>query len=192
VGRTASSAGSPPGRPAAHGGIANLHDYRLRILYQDEGRYSEAEPLLTKALPLSRRVLGPSNTNTRGCLVSLAKIRPVQHRYAESESLLRESLSTRENEGPYAWQPFERRSLLGLSLMEQSKFAEAEPLLTSGYRGLVERKPALPVTVSLREAGERIMRLYNLWGRLDQVAEWRKEREAVETDVADAMSPTRN
>ena len=99
----------------------------LGSLYQEESKYSAAEPLLTKTLPLDRRVLGAANATTTSCLASLGKLRLAQHKYAEAESLLRESLSGRDNEGPYSWQPFHRRSLLGLSLMEQSKFDAAEP-----------------------------------------------------------------
>jgi tetratricopeptide (TPR) repeat protein len=150
----------------------------LAAVYQEEGKYSEAEPLLTKALEMDRRVLGPKHSTTGTCLTSLAKLRLAQHRDAEAESLLRESLNVRDNEGPYTWQPSERRSLLGLSLMRQSKFAEAEPLLLAGYRELLERKSVLPVAVSVGQAGERIVQLYTRWGKADQAAEWRQEVQA--------------
>ena len=77
----------------------------LAALYQDEGNYSEAEPLLTKALETSRRVLGPPHATTRSCAASLAKLRLAQQKYAEAEELLRESLNAKDNEGPYSWQP---------------------------------------------------------------------------------------
>jgi hypothetical protein len=150
----------------------------LAILYQEEDKYSEAEPLLTKALETSRRVLGPAHATTRSCAVSLAKLRLAQQKYAEAETLLRESLNAKDSEGPYSWQPFERRSLLGLSLSEQSKFAQAEPLLLAGYRGLLQRKSALPVAVSSQQAGERIVQLYTRWGKADQAAQWRQEVQA--------------
>jgi tetratricopeptide (TPR) repeat protein len=150
----------------------------LAILYQEEDKYSEAEPLLTKALETSRRVLGPAHATTRSCAVSLAKLRLAQQKYAEAETLLRESLNAKDNEGPYSWQPFERRSLLGLSLMEQSKFAEAEPLLLAGYRGLLQRKSVLPVAVSVEQAGERVVQLYTRWGKPDQAAQWSQQVQA--------------
>jgi hypothetical protein len=110
--------------------------------------------------------------------VSLTKLWLAQPKYAEAETLLRESLNAKDSEGPYSWQPFERRSLLGLSLMEQSKFAEAEPLLLAGYRGLLQRKPVLPVAVSIEQAGERVVQLYTRWGKADQAAEWRQQVQA--------------
>jgi len=150
----------------------------LAALYQEERKYSEAEPLLTKTLEMDRRVLGPKHPTTATCLTSLAKLRLAQHRDAEAETLLRESLNAKDDEGPYSWQPFERRSLLGLSLMEQSKFAEAEPLLVAGYRGLLQRKSALPAAVSVEQAGERVVQLYTRWGKPDQAAQWSQQVQA--------------
>jgi len=138
----------------------------------------QPKPLLTNALETSRRVLGPAHATTRLCAVSLAKLRLEQQKYAEAETLLRGSLNAKDNEGPYSWQPFEHRSLLGLSLMEQSKLAEAEPLLLAGYRGLLERKSVLPVAVSVEQAGERVVQLYTRWGKADQAAQWRQEVQA--------------
>jgi hypothetical protein len=57
---------------------------------------------------------------------------------------------------------------LGQSLMEQAKFVEAEPLLIDGYRGLAEHRSVLPSGVSLREAGERIVRLLHSLGKVRQ------------------------
>lgn len=157
----------------------------LAGLYQEQGKFSEADPILTQALETSRRTLGPAHATTRNCAVSLAKVRLQQGKYTEAEALLRGSLDARDDEGPYSWQPFDRRSLLGLSLMEQSKFAEAEPLLVAGYRGLAQRKAVLPATVSLWRAGERIIQLYTNWGRPERAAEWRKEVQPAEPPAPD-------
>jgi tetratricopeptide (TPR) repeat protein len=150
----------------------------LAILYQEEGKYSEAEPLLTKAVETSRRILGMGQNTTRSCMTSLAKLRLTQHRYQEAEPLLRESLNAETSEGPNFWQPCELRSLLGASLAGQSKFVEAEPLLISGYRGLLQRSSAVPMDVSIPQAGERIVQLYTDWDKPDKAAEWRNELQA--------------
>ncbi len=99
----------------------------LGMLYLSQGRYSEAEPLFTKAVEVSRRVLGPTSPALRIYLTSLAKLRLAQRRYGDAEQALREALSGREDESPIAWELNERQSLLGFSLMQQSRFAEAEP-----------------------------------------------------------------
>jgi tetratricopeptide (TPR) repeat protein len=150
----------------------------LGTLYQEEGKLSEAEPLLTGTLEKTRRVLGPTYPATLACLTSLAKVRLAQHRYAEAESLLREALGAGATFRAYVWQLAERRSLLGLAVMERGRFAEAEPLLVEGYRGLAERRSAVPAAVSVPEAGQRIVRLYNEWGKSDAARQWSAELQA--------------
>jgi tetratricopeptide (TPR) repeat protein/predicted Ser/Thr protein kinase len=152
----------------------------LGILYQESNKLAEAESWLAKGLEAGRRVLGAGNGATRSGAESLGKIRVTQKRWGEAEALLRESLNSRDPEGPYSWQMSERRAELGLILMEQSRFAEAEPLLVSGYKGLVERRSVVPKGVSLPQAGERIVQLYTAWGKPDRAAEWRKEVKAAE------------
>ena len=66
------------------------------------------------------------------------------------------------------------QSLLGASLLGQSKYAEAEPLLISGYEGLQKQSPAISVDANLPQAGERLVQLYTAWGKPDQAGEWRR------------------
>jgi hypothetical protein len=65
--------------------------------------------------------------------------------------------------------------LLGGSLLGQKMFAEAEPLLLQGYAGIKERESAIPLVsrVRLTEAVERLVRLYDDWGKPDEAAKWR-------------------
>src|SRR5262245_30651291 len=59
-----------------------------------------------------------------------------QKKWAEAEPLLRQSLAIRANVQPDAWTTFNTRSLLGGALLGRKGYAEAEPLLLAGYRGL--------------------------------------------------------
>jgi len=70
---------------------------------------------------------------------------------------------------------YDRQSLLGASLMGQGKYAEAEPLLIAGYKGLKKLSPAIAVEANLPEAGQRLVRLYTAWGKPDQADEWRRK-----------------
>jgi len=45
---------------------------------------------------------------------------------------------------PDSWLRFKSESLLGESLAGQRKYAEGEPLLLSGYAGLLQRNDAIP------------------------------------------------
>ena len=95
--------------------------------------------------------------------------------WSAAESVLRECLAIREKSQPDEWSTFNTRSTLGGSLLGQKKFAEAEPLIVSGYEGLKAREAKIPPPARprLTEAAERVLKLYEAWGKTDKVAEWR-------------------
>ena len=64
---------------------------------------------------------------------------------AEAELKLRECLTIRQKIQPDDWTTFDTKSMLGEALLEQKKFAEAEPLLLSGYEGMKQRRGHDPV-----------------------------------------------
>ena len=96
---------------------------------------------------------------------------------------MRECLLIREKTEPDAWTTFNTKSLLGGSLLGQKNYAAAEPLLVSGYEGMKEREVKIPPQgkIRLTEALERLVKLYDAWGKTDQAAEWRKTLEEWKT-----------
>jgi len=78
---------------------------------------------------------------------------------------------------PGAWRRrAEFESRLAELLVEAGRFTEAEPLLLDCYTKLKENLQELPLqvrVVRLREALERIVKLYESWGRPDKAAEYR-------------------
>ena len=98
-----------------------------------------------------------------------------QGKWAEAEAILRECLAIREKVQPDEWTTFNTRSLLGGSLLGQKKYAEAEPLIVSGYEGMKAREAKIPPPGKprLAEAAERVVKLYEAWGKKDKAAEWR-------------------
>jgi hypothetical protein len=61
-------------------------------------------------------------------------------------------------------------SRLGSCLTTLGRHEEAEPFLLTGYAGL-QSDPAAP-PVQTRRALERIVQLYDAWGKKDKAAEW--------------------
>ena len=163
---------------AEHLNVATATTY-LGVLYQDEGKNDLAEQTLTEALALDRKRLQPGELATRTCLTALARLRLTQRKYAEAESLLREAMNGSGNQNTQIWDTFDRQSLLGASQLGQSRFAEAEPLLLSGYEGLQKQSPAISVDADLPEAGRRLVQLYTAWGKPGKADEWRRQLQAV-------------
>src|SRR5207249_2506256 len=94
----------------------------------------------------------------------------MQSRWTESESLLRESLTICEKVSPDDWKQYDAMSLLGGSLTAQGRFAEAEPMVVSGYKGMKERQSRLTASdqFRLREATVRVVCLYEAWGKAEK------------------------
>jgi serine/threonine protein kinase len=150
----------------------------LAQTYLSLGKYDRAAPLLAlfaEVSPGKGRSPAPG-----GLLASLARDLLAGGENAGAESLLRECLKLHEKKLPDDWTRFEVQSLLGASVLGQGRYAEAEPLLVQGYEGLKARAQSIPPGEKgrLTEALRRVVRLYEAWGKADQVAPWRQELKA--------------
>ena len=76
---------------------------------------------------------------------------------------------------PDDWSRFDATSQLGGALLGRKKYAEAEPLIVQGYEGMKAREARISPLGKprLTEAAERVVRLYEEWGKKDKAAEWR-------------------
>jgi non-specific serine/threonine protein kinase/serine/threonine-protein kinase len=98
-------------------------------VYTDLGLYSQAQSLLTRAVDIRRRVLGPQNPDTLTSMGGLGQNLQVQDRYPEAEKLDRETLGAqRRVMGPE--HPDTLRSMynLGIILEIEGRWADAEKL----------------------------------------------------------------
>ena len=148
----------------------------LGAFYRLARKYSQAEPLLNQVWETRRRTLGEEHPGTRAAIIALGSVKLEQQKFADAEHLLRQAETIYEKTAPQAWERYQVQSLLGASRLGQSKYAEAEALLVSGYQGMVQRESGIP-KASKREvelAGERILDLYQAWGQAQKVSEWRE------------------
>ncbi len=145
----------------------------LAEAYSAAGKSSKAEPLLRNFLDRRRKQFGSADPRTAGAMAVLGAHLVEQRKWPEADTLLRECLAIREIAQPDDWSTFNTRSMLGASSLGQKKFAEAEPLLLAGYQGMKAREARIPAAgkVRLAEAGERIVRLYEAWGKKDKADE---------------------
>jgi eukaryotic-like serine/threonine-protein kinase len=89
-------------------------------------------------------------------------------------------LDIRQRIQPDDWTTFDAKSMLGEALLDQKKYADAEPLLLSGYEGLKQHEAKIPSQEKIHrtKALERLVQLYEAWGKNDKAAKWRKEPQA--------------
>jgi serine/threonine protein kinase len=112
-----------------------------------------------------------------------------QQKWAEAEAVLREDVTIREKikDADATVVAANARSMLGGSLIGQKKYRDAEPLLLQGYQGLKQttnvavfgwaaRDMFMPL---VKQAVERLVQLYEGWGRPDEAARWRRELQGI-------------
>jgi hypothetical protein len=115
-------------------------------------------------------------------IYNLARLYRSENKSGQAELLLREAVNGYEKAGPDIWRRYNCQSMLGASLADQKKYAEAEALLLSGYQGMLQREATIPASerIELERAGEWIVQLYQDWGKPDKAAEWREKLRTVE------------
>ena len=80
-----------PDHPDTASSLSNL-----AVLYYEQGKYTEAEPLCKRALAMREKALGPDHPDTATSLSNLGLIYRAQGKYVEAEPLYKRALSIRE------------------------------------------------------------------------------------------------
>jgi tetratricopeptide (TPR) repeat protein len=144
---------------------------QLAVAYRRAGRTAEASRLIDR---------NPNSSSHASALAVRGALLLSQKKPVEAELKLRECLTIRKKMQPDDWTTFDTKSMLGEALVEQKKYADAEPLLRSGYEGLKQREAKIPSQDKgrLNKALERLVQLYEAWGKKDKADQWRKELEA--------------
>jgi tetratricopeptide (TPR) repeat protein len=156
-------------------GLLNLANLYLQLKSP-----AKAEPLLRELVAFQKQRAGADSLPAAAELANLGLNLSQQGRWTESEAVLRECLTIHEQKQPGAWTTCCIQMHLGGALLGQKKYADAEPLLLKGYEGLKPREAQIPARgkAVLAEALERLVQLYEAWGKPDQAAAWRAKRRA--------------
>ncbi len=149
----------------------------VAALLQKASAPPSLDVLLTQ-LPEARKALPGDSPQLAGLLAQIGLGLMAQKKWTEAEPHLRECLAIREKTQPVEWSTFNTRSTLGGSLRGQQKYAEAEPLVLSGYERLKAREATIPEQgkVRLHEALDRLIELYTVTDKPDEVQKWQAER----------------
>jgi serine/threonine protein kinase len=140
------------------------------------------EPLLLESVAFMRLDPGSESPELASALMLLGSNRLKLQKYAAAETPIRECLGIREKTQSDNWRTFNAKSMLGACLLGQNQFTDAEPLLLSGYRAMKEREAKIPARgkIRLTESLERLVQLYDAWGKQEEADKWRKELETTQ------------
>jgi tetratricopeptide (TPR) repeat protein len=108
------------------------------------GRLAEAEPLFRELVEVRRRTLAPDNPTLFSTLTAFGGLKRAQHDFVAAERSIREALADYERTASETWQRYYATALLGATLADVGR-AEAQPLLDSGYQGMLRRQALMPV-----------------------------------------------
>jgi hypothetical protein len=148
----------------------------LALVYDEHlGRRAAAERLFRDVLARRHKTVKPGSPLLAYDLAQLGRNLLEQGRGSEAEPPLRQCLAIREQATPDEWWRYDAMSLLGGSLLAQGRYAQAEPLVVVGYEKTKAREDriAVPERRYLLQAAERVIRLYESWGRPDQATTWK-------------------
>ncbi|MBD1885120.1 tetratricopeptide repeat protein [Microcoleus vaginatus] len=125
----------------------------LALLYQSQGRYSEAEPLFLQALEIGRRSLPEDHPSLAIYLNNLAELYRDQGRYSEAEPLYLQAVEIDRRSLPEDHPSLAiRLSNLAALYYFQGRYSEAEPLYLQAVeidrRSLPEDHPSLAIRLN--------------------------------------------
>jgi serine/threonine protein kinase/Tfp pilus assembly protein PilF len=161
--------------PEHYDTLSTLSD--LASMYQRQAKYALAETHATQALAGLRHNMGPEHPDTIDSALDVALAYLSQGKFSKTEALAREAFEFGRKKQPDDWKRFRAESLLGASFAGEKKYAEGEPLLVEGYRGMLARKDriAVPDHYHLDLAHKWLVDLYEAWGKPEKAAEWRAQ-----------------
>jgi len=147
------------------------------------GNYAEAEDIWSQSLVRQQQFGLPSVPTSTA---AIGWLRFMEGNYSSAESIFRDVCGQITIQIKH----LNCESMLGGTLAAQKKFDEAEPLLLRSHdqmRGMTyyQSAPAMNFDdfVLEQEPGERILKLYEDWGKPDKVAEWKQKLQAQRATV---------
>jgi tRNA A-37 threonylcarbamoyl transferase component Bud32 len=151
---------------------------KLALAYLEGNQVADAERLLVELLEKRLAALAKDPLQLASNRRALAECQIRQKQYGAAEELLRQSVAVFDGQQSKSSERYDAHSLLGVCLTARQNFTEAEPLLVRSYHRLKE-STAQPTVCHKRlvaAALDRVIALYEAWGRPEEAAAWMKER----------------
>jgi serine/threonine protein kinase/tetratricopeptide (TPR) repeat protein len=147
--------------------------------FQEQGELLRAEAIYRDVLTRRKAKFGADNPEFADVLANLGSCLLKQEKWFEAEAVLRECLRIRDSMLSLSddWKRFHTTSELGACLLGRKAYPEAEPLIISGYEGMKAREAKIPWQAKprLNAAAERVVTLYEAWGKPEKAAAWREK-----------------
>ena len=169
-----------PGDPRSWANLAKSLD-QLAYQLSQAGKTDESLVAYHRALAAARKLseLDPDSfqsLDTLGsALAALGEKLLELKQWKKAEPLLRKCLAVRKRIPMDTWPQYYTASALGEALAGLGRFAEAEPLVLSGYEGVEARKETIGRRQAyyVGETARRVVWLYEVWKKPEKAAEWR-------------------
>jgi tetratricopeptide (TPR) repeat protein len=130
-------------------------------------KVQEGLAVLQEAYEVGVRRLGRNDWLVANIIRAQAEGLMMNHDLSSSEAKFREAIPLfRAKQGEHGYTVIDAEGELGTVLGREGRFAEAEPLLLAQFRQATEREKP--------DAADRLVLLYEAWGRLDKADEYRK------------------
>jgi len=145
------------------------------------GRYPEAETTFTQLIAIQKSADNVRPESKSAAIANLGWTQFHLQKLADAEATLRTAVQTYRQIQSDTWERYNTESMLGAVLVASKKYGEAEPYVLSSDDKMRERKPASGLESAFTgesEPGERILTLYQEWGKPEKVTQWRQKLSA--------------
>ncbi len=146
----------------------------LADIYHQQGKNIEAKATYIRARGGIKKVYGEDHFLLAACRQGLAKLLLSEKQFADAEVEIRAMQIIYDKFMPNSPITTETQSMLGIALLGQKKYTEAEPQLLAAFEGYQKQqkttpevgKTLLPVTVT------RLIELYTAMNKPEEVKKW--------------------
>jgi hypothetical protein len=132
--------------------------------------------LADEALASAERLFGAQHLTTAQAMMTRGRLMVERGQAEDAEPLLRKCVQLHDRldlTDEQHWSSAQARGTLGYCLLKQDRFDEAEPLLLGCFEVLQASKGT--TYTGTRSAQDRLVSLYEAWGKPDQAARWGAE-----------------
>jgi tetratricopeptide (TPR) repeat protein len=158
----------------------------LVTIHFPQKKFHELESAYPEWLQMARARLPADDPALADILAQMITAPLAEQKFDEAEKLAREYMAIYGKKLPNDWRMYEARSTLGNCLVQQKRYAEAEPLLVSGCEGLRQQVAEIP-DWGKRRASEDLAclaQLYEATGRADLARQWNEKRQDFDRPAA--------